>query len=123
MNYYFIFASVITFIWFLVHCLVGGKEIIKPLLEITVLEEVQKKVLYYCWHLVSFLIFLNFAVYLYLGISSEENLPLAIVNLSSSFFFFIWGVLLAGFSKVTYLEMPQGWLFLPVFILGVLGLV
>lgn len=121
MNYFFLIAGIVSFIWFLVHFILGGKEVAAPLLSKNGLSELQTAVLYYCWHLVSFLIFAKSAAYFYLSVFGEHNLALAIFNISFSFIFSAWGIYLPPKSDLSYKIMPQGWLFVPVFLLGILG--
>ena len=122
MNLYFVVAGVIAAVWFLVHFFMGGREVAKPLLDSETMEPVPKFVLYYCWHLVSLAILQLSGVFLYAGLVAGPG-ELAILGTVIAAGFSLLGIAIPPVAKVSYLQMPQGWLFVPIVLLGVMGLI
>jgi len=113
-------ASVLSFIWFLVHFLVGGKEVARPLLADQHLTDTVQQTLYLCWHLVSasiaaMAVFFGLAVWLQAPSYAVSGLLLAVG-------FVTVGVTIVPLQAWRYRTIPQGWLFVPVAAMGAASL-
>lgn len=112
-------ASALSFIWFLVHCLVGGKEVARPLLADQHLTDTVQQTLYLCWHLVSvsiaaMAVFFGLAVWLQAPSYAVSGSLLAVG-------FVAVGVTIVPLRAWRYRTIPQGWLFVPVVAMGAAG--
>ena len=113
-------AGSIAAIWFLVHLFLGGKQIARPLLATTELDPVVRDVQYLCWHFTSVGI-VGIAVFFVLAaIGWGEAYAVAGTFLAAGFT--ATGVALVVKQGAQHLAVPQGWLFLPIAALGVVGL-
>ncbi len=122
MNYYFLAAALLSFTWTGVHLIQGGTYIARPLLDTKDMHPVALYTQYYCWHLVSLEIFIMGAAFLYSAIyPSQTILLLSIFATTLAASFAILGIALVPLVKQTYKNMPQGLLFVPILILGIIG--
>ncbi|KAB7610443.1 hypothetical protein F9L33_14180 [Amylibacter sp. SFDW26] len=117
-NIYLYSAGALSILWCFVHFFIGGKEIAAPLRVANGLNPTQRSVAWMCWHMVTLNLFLM-GVFFILGAKMDQvGLIWAATALSISFL--IAGLLIPPLSGVTYRAAPQGWLFLPTTILGLL---
>ena len=122
MNYCLLAAAVLSFLWAGVHLFTGGKYIARPLLSTKELHRVVIYTQYYCWHLVTLKIFAMGAAFLYSAVyytSDTRALSLFAVGLALGFA--VLGIVMVPMVQQSYKDMPQGWMFVPVVILGILG--
>jgi len=103
MNIWFVAAGALSFGITLLHLFGGGPTVAAPLLAAKGLNDVVRYLNYYCWHLVSI------------------SLALMALAFGWAAGFCIWGVALVILKQQQFREMPQGWLFLPVALLGFCG--
>lgn len=122
MDFPILFAGGLSAIWCLVHIFMGGPQVARPLLAATDLEKSAKYVAYYCWHLVSISLGMMSLLFLWPALWGGSN-DLAILGTVMAALFAMWGIGLGQFSKsdLRFAELPQGWLFVRVAILGVWG--
>ncbi len=119
-NFYLYTAGGLSILWCLVHFFIGGKEIAAPLRKTDGLNPTQRSVAWMCWHMVTLNLFLM-GTFFILGVQMADNgLVWAATALSVSFL--IAGLLIPPLSGVTYRDAPQGWLFLPTTVLGLMGI-
>lgn len=104
-----------------IHIFGGGPTVAKPLLDAKDIEPTAKYVNYYCWHLVTIGIFLMALLLLWPGAFNGSQ-DLAIVGSIMAGLYTIWGLALPKMVGQSYLQMPQGWFFLPVALLSVVGI-
>ena len=122
MNYCLLAAAVLSFLCDGVHFFTGGKYIARPLLSTKELHRVVIYTQYYCWHLVTLKIFAMGAAFLYSAVyytSDTRALSLFAVGLALGFA--VLGIVMVPMVQQSYKDMPQGWMFVPVVILGILG--
>lgn len=105
---------------FFIHVFAGGPTTARPLLASKDLAPVPKYTNYYCWHLVSLMLA---AMSLGFALSVWERAPLqtalwTILAGAST----VWSVVLFISKQQKPLHLPQWILFLPITILGILGL-
>jgi membrane protein YdbS with pleckstrin-like domain len=113
-------ASALSFIWFLVHFLVGGKEVARPLLADQHLTDTVRQTLYLCWHLVSASI-AAMAVFFALAVWLEAP-SYAVSGLLLAVGFVAVGVTIVPLRAWRYRNLPQGWLFVPIVVMGTVAL-
>lgn len=105
----------------LLHVFGGGPSIARPLLG-SELEPEPKYVSYYCWHLVS-LTLVAMAVAFALAATFGDQWAIGGMASVLAASFALWGLVLGVTSGQGYRVIPQGWLFVPVAVLGGLGFV
>ena len=110
-NIWFFVASALSLLIALVHTVAGGAAILVPLLKSST-PETPKATHFYCWHMVTFVLFFMAAAFLWSGLAPTEQTPAIIATLFSGVFA-IWGfgaAALRGQNAVK--QMPQGLMFL-----------
>ena len=116
----FAMAAALSAAWFLVHLVMGGKQIARPLLANTSLDPIVRDTQYLCWHLTT------------AGIGVQAVLSALATGLNTPAYAVAGTLLAASFAATgiaippavgqRFKAMPQGWLFVPVAALGVIGL-
>jgi len=118
---FFASAGGLAAIWLSVHLFLGGREIARPLINATALDPVVRHTQYLCWHFTSVAIGCMSAFFVWAAVSGEKIMAFAGTALALGFF--VVGVGLVMSMHEDHTKLPQGWLFLPVALLGILGLV
>lgn len=113
MNVWLFSASVVTAAIWGIHTFLGGRSIAQPLISANDLESVPKWTQYYCWHVVTITlavmaIGLGYAAF----VPDASDIAILIGLLAAAFS--VFGLILPKRVNVSYAEMPQGFLFLPV---------
>jgi len=112
-------ASALASIWLLVHLFVGGRQIVRPLVEAAELRSIVKHTQYLCWHFTSVAIAGMAVFYGLAAISGVTAYATSATALAAGFF--LVGVGLIFLLNDSHARLPQGWLFLPVAALGLVG--
>jgi len=120
MNIWFVAAGALSFGITLLHLFGGGPTVAAPLLAAKGLNDVVRYLNYYCWHLVSISLALMALAFGWSGFVGSAW-ELAVLGTIMAAGFCIWGVALVILKRQQFREMPQGWLFLPVALLGFCG--
>lgn len=120
MNTLFAAAAILSFAVFLVHTFAGGRAIATPLLKARDLHQVPKLTTYYCWHLVTIVLAVISGMFL-LATLRPDSLDVAWIATLLTGTFCLFGLVLPIWHRQSYKHMPQGWLFLPIVVLGVAG--
>ena len=120
MEWFWIAAAGVSAVMCGVHVFAGGPAIAKPLLEARDIHAVAKYTNYYCWHLVTVAIALMAAAFLWAGMAPGQ-IGLGVLATVAAASFMVWGLVLPPMVGQRYAQMPQGWLFLPVAVLGGFG--
>lgn len=118
LNLPFLIAGILSAIIWAVHTFAGGSAVARPLLEAK-LESTAKYTQYYCWHVVTIVLFVMASAFTYSAFRASD-LGWVMTLLGGAFA--LWGLLLPPFVRQSYLQLPQGWLFVPVTVLGLWGL-
>jgi len=118
--YWLYAASVLSGMTALLHIFGGGKSTAKPLLESS-LDDEAKYTNYYCWHIVTIII-ITMAVCFFLAARSERFLELGMLSSVLSIAFGLWSCLLIYIKKLKPFGLPQWLIFLPIGLLGAIGL-
>ncbi|MCF6322140.1 MAG: hypothetical protein L3J32_10285 [Rhizobiaceae bacterium] len=106
-----IYAAIVTnFSIFLIHVFGGGPTVAGPLLAAKDIETVPKLTNYYCWHLVTIVLFVMGLSWVWFLVD-EAAIEVAILASGLSIAFTIWGVVLVLWKKQKLIEMPQWILF------------
>ncbi len=120
MNMYFLIAAVAGAAIALIHMIGGGQTAARPLLE-SGLADNPKFTNYYAWHIVTIVLIAMSAGYLMAAFNaSHTNLAVMMTLLNAAFA--LWSVLLIVWKRQPIWELPQWVLFLPVAVIGALGI-
>lgn len=111
-------SALLSFIWFLVHVFVGGRQVARPLLDCD-LDPMVLQTQYLCWHLTSVTIaimalFFAMAVWL-------DTAAYGVAGLILAAGFVLVGIGMVPLRGWSYKIVPQGWLFVPVVALAAFG--
>lgn len=110
-------ASVSALIIALIHTFAGGPQLLPPLLENQKIPDPIKLVHYYCWHIVTMVLFAISAAYAYAAVEPSGRI-LAVIATWFCFLCFLWGIFLVTWKKQKHSEMPQWILFIIQFAIG-----
>ena len=121
MSFWFLLtAGILSAVWLMVHLTAGERDVARPLLQSKELDSVVRETQYLCWHFTSLSIACISGFFFWSAMMSNTALAVAGVVLSVGFSVVGIGLVLLRGSK--HLELPQGWLFVPVALLGLGGL-
>ncbi|WOI33913.1 hypothetical protein R1T40_03985 [Tritonibacter scottomollicae] len=119
MNLYLVSAAGLSACWMLVHVIIGGRQCERPLAANTTLPNEVRETMILCWHLVTGMLALM-ALFLVLGALGRRDMALAGVLLAAMSAGI--GISVPPLRRLSYAVLPQGWLFVPVMLLGAWGL-
>ena len=114
-------AAGLSLFTFGVHVFLGGPSVAKPLLESQEMEIVAKYTNYYCWHIVS-IVLLAMSIGFAAGALRPQSRDVVIMMTALSAAFTVWSLLLIVWKYRHPWKLPQWTLFLPITILGTVGL-
>ncbi|HWU52314.1 MAG TPA: hypothetical protein VN153_05805 [Tahibacter sp.] len=120
MNPWLVAAALAAFSTFLIHTVVGGRLIARPLLAARDLPRVPRLTVYYCWHMVSLLL-LGLAGALAWG-AYHPNPALIVLSCALATAFAALSLALIAAGRVKPWHMPQWALFLVIALLSGRGL-
>ena len=121
MNYWLVSASVLSFIICLLHIFGGGPTTVPHLIEKSDQPGgVCRMTAYYAWHMVTITIAAQ-AVAFAMAARSPASNDLALFAASGALLFTIWSLMMIAIHKLKPLLFPQWILFLPVAIVGFIG--
>ena len=112
-------ASAVAALWFTIHLVVGGRQIARPLVAAQTLDPVVRHTQYLCWHFTTVAIAAMAAFFGMAAFGGTMTYATAATVLAAGFFFV--GVGLVASLGESHARLPQGWLFLPVAALGLVG--
>lgn len=117
---FFASAGSLAAIWWAIHTFVGGRQIARPLVAATELPPLVRHTQYLCWHFTTVPFACMATFYFLAAFTGVTAYAIAATLLSSGFV--VVGVGLVISLGEDHGKLPQGWLFLPVAALGLLGL-
>jgi hypothetical protein len=121
MNWFLFAAAVASLTTFLAHLFWGGHEVAKPLLNAPDIQEVPKLTTYYCWHIATILFFVMTCAYVYVALLQFDfPLTVAVTGIACACAVLSMGLIVV--RKLKPLDYPQWVFFVPITLLGVLGL-
>ncbi len=120
MNMFFLIAAILSAAVFLIHTFLGGRTIAVPLMKAQDIHPVPKLTSYYCWHLVTITLAIVSGMFAYAAYSMN-GLDVGWAATLLTVCFCALGLFVPALKGQSYKNMPQGWLFLPIAIMGVLG--
>lgn len=117
MNAYLLSAAALSLIIACIHTFAGSRTDVAPLLR-SDMPEPAKSTLFYCWHLVTIVLFVMTMLFLWSGVVPQEKAPVYIALLLSAAFS-IWGFAIVKLrARSPFLELPQGLMFLGLTAVG-----
>lgn len=119
-EFFFLIAGGLSLVWLGVHLLVGGRQVAGPLMSADDLEPVVRTTQYLCWHYVSFMLAAMAGLFFATAAGAGAGLALSATITAAGFT--LLGLAMAPILKTGYGTLPQGWLFLPITLLGAAGL-
>ena len=120
MNIYLLIATGLSYFAFLLHLLMGGREVARPLLQATELSKTCQFTNYYCWHLVTIslaFIAVVFSLHLYLPLSTDLILAVSALML----LYGLWSLVMIVAHKLNPLQFGQWTVLVPIGVLGFCG--
>jgi len=121
MNLWLATAAAIAAATTLIHALLGGSEIARPLLVAEGLRRVPKYTMYYCWHLVT-IVLVGLALAFALAAIGHASRDLAAFATAGAGLFALWSLGMIGLFRLRLAHFPQWALFVPMAVCGALGL-
>lgn len=121
MNAFLAVAAALSLIVCGLHVWAGGPAIAGPLLRSNDLDRVAKYTNYYCWHIVT-IVLLAMPIGFLLGAVRPDSLDIAALMTVLAGAFALWSLGLVFWKKQKPFHLPQWALFLPVTVVGALGL-
>ncbi len=103
-------AIVASFAIFLIHVFAGGAAIVRPLLAAKDLRTVPRLTNYYCWHLVSIVLFAMGLCWVWFLVDPAARAA-AVMATGLSVAFMVWGLALVLWKRQKHMHMPQWILF------------
>ena len=107
----FAVPALIAFGITVIHAVVGGREIARPLLQQETLSPTVTLTHYYCWHLATISLAVLAGCYAYAAVSPDGRILAALATLVSAAFC-VWGLVLVVWKHQRHRDMPQWVLFL-----------
>lgn len=101
-----------------IHAVMGGREIVRPLLQQQVLPPGVTLTHYYCWHMATLTLVALAGCYAYAAIAPDGRVLAALATLLAGAFC-IWGLALVLWKRQRHRDMPQWVLFLGLTISGI----
>jgi len=120
MNSYFLTAGLFCAITGIIHCWIGGREIAAPLLSSRDMHPVAQLSNYYCWHVVSIVLFAMTGCYLY-ATFRPASADLAVLATGLALAFAFWNLALILWKRQRIGLMPHWAMFLAIFTAGSIG--
>lgn len=120
MNIALALAALLALLTWGIHTFVGGPYIVKPLLK-SAMHPVPKYTNYYCWHLVTLVLFAMSVGFGYAAmVPSGLDVAVLLTVLSASFA--LWSLALVVLSRRKFFELPQWSLFVAITAAALVGL-
>ena len=117
-----IVPAVVAFIIACIHTFAGGRELVPPLLSTRDMKTPVMLTHYYCWHIVTLVLFALSAAFLWAALDPGAR-ELAVFATIISTLSGLWGIALVTWKKQRLIDMPQWPLFAALTGAGVLALV
>lgn len=120
MNPWLTAAAMLAAITTIIHLVLGGRDVVRPLMASTLPEE-PKLTLYLCWHVVT-IVLAGLTVCFLLPALGTGSHDLAWVATTGALLLTLWNGALIALFRLSLLGYPQWALFGPMAALGFLGL-
>ncbi len=121
MNTLLLVAGIWCAITWAIHTFVGGRSSARPLLAAGDLKDTPKYTQFYCWHIVTILLAAMAGGLIYAAFApGAEDLALLVAGIAIALA--LWGLVLPRAVGQSFAKMPQGFLLLPIGLLGLAGL-
>ncbi|NNC37384.1 MAG: hypothetical protein EX271_09605 [Acidimicrobiales bacterium] len=121
MNMWFVFAGISAVFTACVHTFAGQKFVIRPLLDAPKFDHVSRFTNYYCWHIVTMVLFSMGALY-FIAATNSEMIELAWLATIYASLFVLWNLFMIATNRLKPKHFPQWALILPTALFGWAGL-
>lgn len=121
MNTSLIIAGLLALSVCLLHVFIGGREIVRPFLAVEHLAPVPRYTMYFCWHLVSLSLAGMAAAFFVAARSGGAGALAGFATLGAASFAVLNFAMNARLG-LSFVQHPQGFLFVPVAAFGAAGL-
>lgn len=121
MNAFLLAAALLAAATTLIHLVLGGREIARPLLRAPDFPNVPRYTLYYCWHLVSITLAGMALAFLFAALPGGSRLLGWFGTIGAAMFALLCLVINRRFRRRAW-HHPQWALFLPIAAIGLAGL-
>jgi hypothetical protein len=119
-NYWFAAAGVAAAVTMLLHLVVGGRYIARPLLRSSEMTPTAKFTNYYCWHLVT--IYIGLMSFSFFGAAIRvEGFALGMIMTIAAALNTILSIAIILITRQSFKKMPQWALFFIIFVFAALG--
>ncbi|MEM1364454.1 MAG: hypothetical protein AAGH82_01765 [Pseudomonadota bacterium] len=109
-------AALLSLAWAVVHLFVGGRDCAKPLREDVALEPEARHTMWMCWHMVTATLFILALLFALAVLTGDPGIGLSATLVAAGLA--IAGLMSVPALKTSFRVLPQGWLFVPVVLLG-----
>lgn len=121
MSVWLVLAGISATFTAFVHTFAGQKFVVNPLLRQENFDQVSRYTNYYCWHIVTIVLF-SMGVLYFLAASDERFFLFAWLATFYATLFVIWNLIMIAMNGLRLKQFPQWALILPTSILGWIGL-
>lgn len=121
MNWFHLTAAVASLLTCFAHLFWGGYWAAKPLLGASDIQERPKLTIYYSWHIVTLMLFIMGCAFVYVSLF-QFDIPLTVTVTSIAAACALLSIGLIVVRRLKPLDYPHWAFFIPITLLGVLGL-
>jgi hypothetical protein len=108
-------AAALALLTFVVHTVFGGRDVAVPLRRAVDLPRMPKLTAYYCWHIVTIMLFVLAGALGYAALVEPHNRALVVVCLLLAAGCAVWNIaLIIGSRASPWRELPQWTLFVAI---------
>lgn len=111
-------AMILSFCWFLLHLIVGGRQIAGPLRQSEGVSHTVMATMWMCWHMVTACLIL---MAVFFGMGLVYGAPFVVAGTMMAAVFAVSGIWARFALGTTFKILPQGWLFVPIAGIGLYG--
>ena len=119
MNTMLLIAATLSVGICLLHTFLGGQSIARPLLTAP-MPSMPKHTRYFCWHIVTIVLAGLGGMFTYAALR-PEGVDVGWVAVALTAAIALYGLIMPPSLKLKYSDHPQGWLFVPVALVGAWG--
>lgn len=120
MNAWMMTAAVLSLVTAAVHVFAGGRDVARPMLASCDLHAIPKFTNYYCWHMVTMILVVMAAAFVYAAMIGARDIAILATLLAMAFA--SWSLALIAWKRLNPVHFPQWILFLSIAAAGIMAL-